>query len=137
MLNLNKNHLLIAFIVILIIYFSLAAESFHRGLPRSVKNRWNECHHKALERCKIPDLTSENCWKNEHQNCSYRLGRPANWKTGRLGSYAQCVNNNLEPPNNLINKCGNRRFDVAEPTNKISEICYASFYDRCRRGKEI
>lgn len=76
-------------------------------------------HENAVNVCRIPVLNSEQCWKTEHQNCNYEM-RP-----GDPDRLRQCVNNNLNFPNNLKGKCNGRVDLVTKPIDRISQSCYS------------
>jgi len=76
-------------------------------------------HENAVNICRTPVLNSEKCWKTEHQNCNYEM-RP-----GDPDRLRQCVNNNLNFPNNLKGKCNGRVDLVTKPIDRISQSCYS------------
>ena len=95
------------------------------------------CNRKAMNFCRTPpaEETSQQSWSNKYFNCSYIM-RPPNWKTGDLGNYTQCTNNNLDAPNQL--KCvglGRIDADTCPPTHLVSHVCYKQKLDKCMKEK--
>ena len=95
------------------------------------------CNREAMNSCRTPPSkeTSQHSWENKYFNCSYVMRGP-NWKTGDLGNYTQCTNNNLDVPNQL--KCvglGRIDADTCSPTHLVSHVCYKDKVDQCMQKK--
>lgn len=89
-----------------------------------------KCHQRAKALCKVGDLNSEDWWRNEYQNCSYKMRGP-NWATGDWGNYRQCTNNNLSEPKNLQCQCQGRTCETCNPIQRLSQVCYVKQYRDC------
>ena len=68
---------------------------------------------KALKKCQVPTLNTEQCYKSNQYECPIVNG-----------SYLQCTNNYLPKPTEFNAPCNNRTFEMTTPQEKISENCY-------------
>ena len=75
------------------------------------KNNKNEIS--ELNRCQVPSLNTEQCYKSRYFECPIVNG-----------SYLQCTNNYIPKPDTYNADCGNRTFEMVPYPWKISENCY-------------
>lgn len=68
---------------------------------------------KALKKCQVPTLNTEQCYKSTEYECPIVNG-----------SYLQCTNNYIPKPTEFNAPCNNRTFEMTQPQEKISENCY-------------
>ena len=66
-----------------------------------------------LNKCQVPSLNTEQCYKSRYFECPIVNG-----------SYLQCTNNYIPKPNTYNADCGNRTFEMVPYPWKISEDCY-------------
>jgi hypothetical protein len=66
-----------------------------------------------LNKCQVPSLNTEQCYKSRYFECPIVNG-----------SYLQCTNNYIPKPNTYNADCGNRTFEMVPYPWKISENCY-------------
>lgn len=79
-------------------------------------NNYKPRNLKELEKCQVPSLNTEQCYKSRYYECPIVNG-----------SLLQCTNNYIPKPNQYNADCGNRTFDMTPYPWKISENCY---YDK-------
>lgn len=126
--KINPSNLLIFILVTLFVLSKLVPKK--QNAPQYLTPNQKRCHDRSAKKCRIPTIPSEESYKTELNNCSYRM-RPPNYNTGDLGNYTQCTNNNLDAPNNLPCVTNNRTFDMCPAPYKISNSCYAENYNEC------
>jgi hypothetical protein len=66
-----------------------------------------------LNKCTVPTLNTEQCYKSRYYECPIVNG-----------TYLQCTNNYIPKPKEYNADCGNRTFDMVPYPWKISENCY-------------
>lgn len=78
-----------------------------------LKNKDDIIKQKALEKCQVPTLNTQQCYTSNQYECPIVNG-----------SYLQCTNNYIPKPNEFNAPCNNRTFEMTKPSEKISENCY-------------
>ena len=78
-----------------------------------LKNKDEIIKQKALEKCQVPTLNTQQCYTSNQYECPIVNG-----------SYLQCTNNYIPKPNNFNAPCENRTFEMTPYPEKISENCY-------------
>lgn len=117
------------------------------GSPGCVVPKYNTnnkmmkyCHRAARDKCRTRTLTSEQDWRNEYHNSTYKMTGPSdkgslcrgpNWRLGDPGNFRQATNNNLDSPNNLKCQARSTNKDFCHPRDKVSPVCYAENLNAC------
>lgn len=96
---------------------------------------FEKCNQYAMSNSREPpaEETSQKSWENKYFNYPYVMRGP-NYKTGDLGNYKQCTNNNLDDPNQL--KCvglGRIDADTCSVPHLVSHYDYKKNLDSCMK----
>ena len=84
--------------------FSKDFHNFSEKTKHNTSSKMKYCHRMAKNKCRVPTLTSEQDWRNEYWNSTYKmtgpsdqgsLCKPPNWKLGDPGNFRQATNNHL------------------------------------------
>lgn len=129
----TQNKILIGaiFFSMCIYYFVIETKTVTKPEIRNKILTMTQIDEYAKNKCRIPVLTAEECWTQEHNNCNYEM-RP-----GDNDRYRQCTNNNLHYPNNLKGSCNGRIDLTTNPTDRVSQTCYSDTINKLKfKGME-
>ena len=108
---------LIIIIILCILYCNNEIQAMNQTLSNQIKDTFqNNIFSKELKylnKCQVPTLNTEQCYKSHYYECPIVNG-----------SYLQCTNNYLPKPTNFNAPCNNRTFEMTPYPEKISENCY-------------
>jgi len=109
--------LIIIIIILCIIYSKNEVENMNQTLYKQIRDTFQNHSFsdelKYLNKCQVPTLNTEQCYKSHYYECPIVNG-----------SYLQCTNNYLPKPTNFNAPCNNRTFEMTPYPEKISENCY-------------
>ena len=103
----------IIFFLILLILLLFNVKNININKVLEEANFTNFSKLNDLNKCTVPTLNTEQCYKSRYYECPIVNG-----------SYLQCTNNYIPKPKEYNADCGNRTFDMAPYPWKISENCY-------------
>jgi len=110
-------YFILIFIFIIIIWVALlnVKENNIKKILEEIgfTNYNNNSEISELNKCQVPSLNTEQCYKSRYFECPIVNG-----------SYLQCTNNYIPKPNTYNADCGNRTFEMVPYPWKISEDCY-------------
>ena len=109
--------LIIIIIILCIIYSNNEVQNMNQTLSKQIRDTFQNNSFseelKHLNKCQVPTLNTEQCYKSHYYECPIVNG-----------SYLQCTNNYLPKPTNFNAPCNNRTFEMTPYPEKISENCY-------------
>jgi hypothetical protein len=115
-------YMVMIIILLFIILLSVKKENINYILETSGFSDYNRASNilntgrtniNALNKCQVPTLTTDQCYKSRYFECPIVNG-----------TLLQCTNNYIPKPTEYNADCGNRTFDMVPYPWKISENCY-------------
>jgi hypothetical protein len=105
---------LIIFVMLIILWLlllDLKKKNINQIFEEANYTNYNQIN--DLNKCTVPTLNTEQCYKSRYYECPIVNG-----------TYLQCTNNYIPKPKEYNADCGNRTFDMVPYPWKISENCY-------------